>query len=89
MLKKLKKHVGIQRLLIEGGGALNAALIRDKLVDEIQINIAPLIFGGASAPTMADGLGLIRENAIQLQTEFVDPLENGGVIIRYRILQLG
>ena len=85
MLQKLTT-LGIQRLLVEGGGTLNSALIIDGLVDEIHIFIAPLIFGGVEAPTLADGLGLTRENAIQLKTKAVNLLEDGGILIRYLVL---
>ena len=59
-------------------------LIQLGLVDEIHVYVAPLIFGGADSPTLADGLGLTREMAIQLQTDSVMPLEDGGIIITYK-----
>ena len=83
-MKKLWE-LGINKILVEGGGTLNSALIQLGLVDEIQIYVAPLIFGGSGAPTLADGLGLTRENAIQLKIQSVDPLDDGGVILRYWI----
>ena len=47
------KEQGINRLLVEGGGTLNEELLKQNLVDEISVYIAPLIFGGADAPTFA------------------------------------
>jgi riboflavin-specific deaminase-like protein len=50
----------VQRLLCEGGGELNDALFRSRLVDEIHLTICPKIFGGRTAPTIAEGLGWQR-----------------------------
>lgn len=51
----LKAEWGVQRLLVEGGGELNAALWRAGLVDELHLTICPFVFGGRQAPTIADG----------------------------------
>ncbi len=53
--------------MVEGGGTMNFELMRLGLVDELTIYVAPMIFGGATAPTLADGLGLVRSNAIALK----------------------
>ncbi len=42
---------GIARLMVEGGGTLVAALLEAGLVDELQLAVAPLLFGGETAPT--------------------------------------
>lgn len=47
----------IQRLLCEGGGELNDALFRAGMVDELHLTMCPFIFGGRTAPTIADGEG--------------------------------
>jgi riboflavin biosynthesis pyrimidine reductase len=47
-------------LLCEGGGELNAALFAAGLVDEVNLTFSPVIFGGRTAPTMADGPGVQR-----------------------------
>jgi riboflavin-specific deaminase-like protein len=51
----LRSAWGVERLLCEGGGALNAALFAKNLVDELHLTICPFVFGGATAPTIADG----------------------------------
>ena len=59
-LRWLRSKWGVKRLLCEGGGELNDALFRAGLVDEIHLTICPKIFGGRTAPTIADGLGFQR-----------------------------
>ena len=56
----LRKQWKVNRLLCEGGGELNARLFREGLVDELHLTIAPVIFGGRTAPTLADGAGIDR-----------------------------
>lgn len=56
-LRWLRKKWGVRRLLCEGGGELNDALIRAGLVNELHLTICPKIFGGRRAPTIADGHG--------------------------------
>ena len=52
------KNIGINRLMVEGGGTLNFALLRLGLVDELTAYVAPMVFGGETAPTLAGGPGL-------------------------------
>jgi 2,5-diamino-6-(ribosylamino)-4(3H)-pyrimidinone 5'-phosphate reductase len=78
--------LGVNRLMVEGGGTLIFELLRLNLVDELIVYVAPLVFGGDSAPTLVDGPGLIRSAAIALK--LVDALitdGGGGVLIRYRL----
>jgi 2,5-diamino-6-(ribosylamino)-4(3H)-pyrimidinone 5'-phosphate reductase len=79
-------QLGIRRLMVEGGGTLNFELLRLGLVDELSIYIAPKIFGGHSAPTLADGDGLIESAAKTLKLVDVRVLdETGGIVIRYQL----
>ena len=79
------KDNGVHHLLVEGGGTLNAELLKQNLIDELYLYLAPLLFTGANAPTFADGSGLPREDAIHLQLIAVERDEDGGILIHYRI----
>ena len=59
-LRWLRREWGVERLLCEGGGELNGALLRAGLVNEIYVTVCPMIFGGRHAPTLADGEGVLR-----------------------------
>jgi 2,5-diamino-6-(ribosylamino)-4(3H)-pyrimidinone 5'-phosphate reductase len=59
-LRWLRRKWGVQRLLCEGGGALNDALFRAGVVNELHLTACPRIVGGRTAPTVADGLGAGR-----------------------------
>jgi riboflavin biosynthesis pyrimidine reductase len=84
MMTTLKK-LSVDHLMVEGGGTLNFELIRLGLVDEINAYIAPMIFGGANAPTLADSLGVKREAAIHLHLVDVEKWEDGGIFLRYKL----
>jgi 2,5-diamino-6-(ribosylamino)-4(3H)-pyrimidinone 5'-phosphate reductase len=79
------KDLGVNRLMVEGGATLNFELLRLGLVDEVNAFIAPLIFGGASAPTMAAGAGLERGAAVPLRLIEIERWEDGGVLIKYLV----
>ena len=57
-LERLHQEHGVRRLLCEGGGELNEALIHAGLVDEVHITFCPLLLAGRRAPTLADGPGI-------------------------------
>jgi 2,5-diamino-6-(ribosylamino)-4(3H)-pyrimidinone 5'-phosphate reductase len=77
------KQMGVKRLMVEGGATLNFELLRLRLVDEVMVYVAPMIFGGANAPTMAGGLGLERTDAISLKLANAEVWEDGGVLLKY------
>ncbi len=52
-LRTLREHYGVRSVLCEGGPSLNAALLREQLVDELFLTIAAKLSG---EPT---GLGII------------------------------
>lgn len=77
------KTSGVDRLLLEGGGTLNASMFANELIDEVQVYLAPVIFAGADAPTLADGAGFGAGEAIPLALENIKILSDGGVLLTY------
>lgn len=76
---------GVATLMVEGGGTLVAALLEASLVDELQLAIAPLLFGGHGAPTPVNGPGWPAARAIPLTLLHSEVDEDGDVIVHYRV----
>ncbi len=83
------QELGIHRLMVEGGATLNFELLRLGLVDEISAYVAPMIFGGESAPTMAAGSGLPRSGgeAIPLKLTRAEKWDDDGVLLHYEVVR--
>lgn len=60
---------GVERLLVEGGGELNWALVCADLVDELHVTIAPVLLGGQAAPTLLEGGGFPMKMRRRLRLE--------------------
>lgn len=81
------KEMGVTRLMVEGGATLNFELMRLGLVDELTAYVAPMVFGGASAPTMAAGSGLERNEALPAKLIDVEKWDDGGVLLKYHFMR--
>ena len=56
MLSLLREN-GIKSILLEGGGTLNWSFVKNDLIDEIRLTIAPWIVGGKDATSLVGGEG--------------------------------
>lgn len=52
MLQLLRREYNVRRVACEGGAELFRGLLELKLVDQLNLTIAPYIFGGKTAPTL-------------------------------------
>ena len=52
MLKTLRDQYKVRTLACEGGPTLFRSLLEQDLVDQLNLTIAPYMFGGANAPTL-------------------------------------
>jgi 2,5-diamino-6-(ribosylamino)-4(3H)-pyrimidinone 5'-phosphate reductase len=79
----LRQQLGIERLLCEGGGALNYEMFAADLIDEWFLTLTPKVKGGRHIPTTVEGDGLPRERVVQM--ELMSVYENNGELyLRYR-----
>lgn len=78
-LEILHDRLGVRRLLVEGGGGLNCALLRGGLVDEVRVTVAPRVFGSGVSVFNGDGC---RARLALLETR---TLCGGWVHLRYRV----
>jgi 5-amino-6-(5-phosphoribosylamino)uracil reductase len=51
-------ELGLERLVVMGGGELVGSLLENDLIDELWLTVCPLILGGA-APSLAAGSGFL------------------------------
>jgi riboflavin biosynthesis pyrimidine reductase len=83
-VETLNRELGIDRLMLEGGGVVNGALLRAGLVDELSLVIVPAIDGSAGAPSVFDGEGEWQRALSTVTLEKHEALEGGNVWLRYR-----
>ncbi len=87
-LSWLRTEWKVKRLLSEGGGELNDALLRADLVQEVYITICPIIFGGRTSPTLADGVGIQRlDDAKRLELKRMKRVGDE-LFLKYQVLPL-
>ncbi len=75
---------GFERILVEGGGALNFSFFKGGYVNEIYLTVTPRIIGGAHAPTVVDGAGFLK--AFHPTLALISAKKVGQeVFLRYRV----
>ena len=57
VIEKLNK-MALKRIMIEGGGEINASVLKTGKVDEVLLFVAPIIVGGRNAKTFVEGNGV-------------------------------
>ena len=78
--------IGVKTLMLEGGATLNFSMIKEGLIDEIRVCVAPKVVGGVNAKTLFDGEGFdTMEEGVDL--ELVDSFTlDKDLILTYKVL---
>lgn len=85
LMKKLADE-GIETLMLEGGSTLNYSMLKEGLVSEIRLCIAPMIAGGVEAKTLVDGEGVdYMKDAFRLKLKKTYTLGED-LIVEYKVL---
>ena len=85
--RKIGSKLGLRKLLLEGGGVFNGAMLKAGLIDEISQVVVPLVDGGAGIPTLFEIPGRpSRMAARQLRLIGQQKLPGGITWARYRLL---
>ena len=91
LLEDLYSKYNAKRLTIQSGGTLNGLFVRNKLIDYVNIVIAPILVGGRDVPTLVDGESINDESELNklLPLELLEcnKLENSYIELKYKVIK--
>ncbi|MBR6791222.1 MAG: dihydrofolate reductase family protein [Oscillospiraceae bacterium] len=91
MLTDLKQQFGCEKITIQTGGTLNGLFLREKLIDRVDIIVAPVLIGGRDTSTLVDGESLTSVSELGKLgiMELVDceTLQNSYIRLRYKVMK--
>lgn len=91
MLQHLHREYQCERITIQTGGTLNALFLREKLIDQVDIVVAPILVGGRETSTLIDGSSLTSPAELDklgvLRLEVCDVLKDSYIRLRYRVIR--
>lgn len=91
LLEDLYSKYNAERLTIQSGGTLNGLFVRNKLIDYVNIVIAPILVGGKDVPTLVDGESIKDESELNklLPLELLEcnKLEDFYIELKYKVIK--
>jgi 5-amino-6-(5-phosphoribosylamino)uracil reductase len=87
-LEGLGETFGAKTLLLEGGGIVNGAFLKARLIDEVSLLVYPGVDGLAGSPSIFEGRGSPEDmpSAVQaLRLLGAETLDDGVVWLRYAV----
>lgn len=80
VLETLAEEMGIESVLVEGGGRTISSFFRAGLVDRYTVFVGGLVIGGSDAPTPCDGDGWVADGGVTLTLVSAEVLGNGALL---------
>lgn len=84
VLNKLQSSFDIQKILLEGGGSFNGALMAQGLVDELSLLLIPRVLNKKEAPSLFD-MVTNEVHTTDYTLENVEKLNNGVLWLQYKL----
>jgi 2,5-diamino-6-(ribosylamino)-4(3H)-pyrimidinone 5'-phosphate reductase len=90
LLGKLKQEYGVERITIQSGGTLNALWIRQGLIDNVSIVIAPCLVGGTNTQSLVGGESVHKQSDLTqikaLKLVKNKTLKNSYIHLQYKVI---
>ena len=91
LLEDLYNKYNADQLTIQSGGTLNGMFVRSKLIDFVNIVIAPILVGGKDVATLVDGESINDESELNklLPLELLEcnKLNNSYIQLKYKVIK--
>ena len=91
LLQDLYSKYNAERLTIQSGGTLNGMFVRNKLIDFVNVVIAPIIVGGKEVSTLVDGESIKDKNELNrlmpLELLQCNKLNDSYIQLKYKVLK--
>ncbi len=83
---RISAHFDAKTCLVDSGGTLNGALLREGLVDEVSVLIHPYLVGGTTPGSMFRATDLKKDDdVIRLSLIAVEKAKDNIVWLRYKV----
>ena len=87
-LQEVYERYGCERLTIQSGGTMNGLFLREKLIDYVDIVVAPVLIGGKETSTLIDGPSITSKEELSglgvLKLIRCETLEDSYLRLRYQ-----
>ncbi len=89
-LTQLKEQFCCERITVQSGGTVNSLFLREKLLDFVDVVVAPVLIGGKDTATLIDGQSLTAGNELSrlgvLRLIEACAMQDSYVRLRYEVI---
>ena len=89
-LAHLESDFGCERLTIQSGGTVNGIFLKEKLIDHVDLIIAPVLIGGKNTSSLIDGPSIVSKEELNrlgiLRLQSCEVLTHSYLRLRYDVI---